>query len=155
MANNNFWGRSITASGACDDPARYTAFGPFTPGFSLVEYNNLAAMEAELKAHPYTVAVYIEPIQGEGGILMPSDGYLTGLKALCKKYNTLMILDEVQTGFGRTGKMFAYEHDLKNDKPDIIVYSCRRPHHGPRQGWRAWFDVRRQSSGHGHRQESS
>jgi ornithine--oxo-acid transaminase len=71
MANNNFWGRSITASGACDDPSRYTDFGPFTPGFPLVDYDNLEAIEHQLQTNPNNVAVYLEPIQGEGGILMP------------------------------------------------------------------------------------
>jgi ornithine--oxo-acid transaminase len=71
MANNNFWGRSITASGACDDPSRYTDFGPFTPGFPLVDYDDLGAIEKQLQEDPNLVAVYLEPIQGEGGILIP------------------------------------------------------------------------------------
>ena len=124
MARNNFWGRSITASGACDDPIRYNAFGPFTPGFPLVDYNDLNAIEAELKANPNTVAVYLEPIQGEGGIIVPDEGYFKQVKALCKKYNVLLIADEVQTGFGRTGNLFGYEHDMgKEDKPDILIFA--------------------------------
>ena len=71
MAKGNFWGRSITASGACDDPIRYTKFGPFTPGFPLVPYNNLEELENMLKATPNAVAVYFEPVQGEGGIIIP------------------------------------------------------------------------------------
>jgi len=124
MANENFWGRSITASGACNDPSRYTDFGPFTPGFPLVDYNNLEAIEKRLQSSPNAVGVYLEPIQGEGGILMPDNGYLAKVKALCKKYNVLLIADEVQTGFGRTGYMFGYEHDMgKDDKPDILVFA--------------------------------
>jgi ornithine--oxo-acid transaminase len=123
MAKNNFWGRSITASGACDDPSRYTAFGPFTPGFPLVDFNDVQAIEDELKANPNTVAVYLEPIQGEGGIIMPEPGYLKKVKALCKKYNALLIADEVQTGFGRTGYLFAYEHDMIDEKPDILIFA--------------------------------
>jgi len=76
MANGNFWGRSITASGACDDPSRYTGFGPFTPGFPLVDYNDVDAVEAMFKADPNIVGIMVEPIQGEGGIIMPQEGYL-------------------------------------------------------------------------------
>jgi ornithine--oxo-acid transaminase len=124
MAKNNFWGRSITASGACDDPSRYTDFGPFTPGFNLVDYNDLGALERQLQADKNTVAVYLEPIQGEGGILIPDHGYLAKVKSLCKKYNVLLIADEVQTGFGRTGTLFGYEHDMgEDDKPDILVFA--------------------------------
>jgi ornithine--oxo-acid transaminase len=121
MAKGNFWGRSITASGACDDPTRYTKFGPFTPGFPLVPYNDLPALEEMLKATPNTVAVYLEPVQGEGGIIIPSDGYLGKVKALCEKYNVLCIADEVQTGFGRAGKLMGYMWDTPNNKPDILV----------------------------------
>jgi len=121
MANGNFWGRSITASGACDDHSRYNNFGPFTPGFPLVDYNNLEHLENMLKADNNICAIYLEPIQGEGGIIIPDSNYFSGVRALCDKYNVLMISDEVQTGFGRTGKMMGYEHDLPGQKPDILV----------------------------------
>lgn len=121
MAKGNFWGRSITASGACDDPIRYTKFGPFTPGFPLVNWDDLADLERMLQEDPNVCAVYLEPIQGEGGINVPQDSYFGKVKALCKKYDCLLISDEVQTGFGRTGKLMAYEHDMADDKPDILV----------------------------------
>lgn len=92
---NNFWGRSITASGACDDPKRYTHFGPFTKGFELFKYNDLADLEGYLKRDPTICAVMIEPIQGEAGIIMPDEGYLVNVKNLCAKYNVLMMADEV------------------------------------------------------------
>jgi len=115
---NNFWGRSITASGACDDPARYHQFGPFTEGFELFKFNDLADLEAKLKANPHICAVFIEPIQGEGGVIVPHEGYLQGVRDLCTKYNALMCADEVQTGFGRTGDMMAVQHEKV--KPDIL-----------------------------------
>lgn len=121
MANGCFWGRSITASGACDDFARYNNFGPFTPGFPLVDYNNLEQVEAIMKADPNLAAIMVEPIQGEGGVLIPDKGYLPGLRKLCDKYNVLLITDEVQTGLGRTGKLMGYEHDLGDVKPDIVT----------------------------------
>lgn len=115
----NFWGRSITASGACDDPSRYADFGPFTAGFELFEYNNLEALRIKLEADPNICAVCVEPIQGEGGVIIPHEGYLKGVRDLCTKHNVLMIADEIQTGFGRTGKMFAVEWE--NVRPDILV----------------------------------
>lgn len=121
MANNNFWGRSITASGGCDDPTRYTNFGPFTPGFPLAPYDDVDAIERALQADPNCCAVFLEPIQGEGGVIIPQDGYLAKVKALCKKYNVLLVSDEVQCGFGRTGKLMGYEHDMPGDKPDIMT----------------------------------
>lgn len=120
VMEGNFWGRSITASGACDDPARYEGFGPFTPGFPLVPFNDLAAIKKKFEADgPNICAILLEPIQGERGVIIPDKGYLTELKKLCKKHNVLMIVDEIQTGFGRTGKLMAYEWD-ENSKPDII-----------------------------------
>lgn len=115
----NFWGRSITASGACDDPSRYHQFGPFTAGFELFEYNNLADLERILKADPNVCAVFIEPIQGEGGVIIPHEGYVKGVRDLCTKYNVLMAADEIQTGFGRTGKMMCV--DWEDTRPDMLV----------------------------------
>ena len=121
MMKNNFWGRSITASGACDDPTRYTNFGPFTPGFPLVAYNDVDAVEAYFKEDPNCVGIMIEPIQGEGGVIIPDLGYLARVQELCRKYNVLLICDEVQTGFGRTGKMFGSEWDLGDGvRPDMM-----------------------------------
>ena len=91
----NFWGRSITASGACDDPARYTDFGPFTAGFDLFPYDDLAGLKAKLEENPNICAVCVEPIQGECGVIIPSDGYLQGVRDLCTQYNVLLIADEI------------------------------------------------------------
>jgi ornithine--oxo-acid transaminase len=115
----NFWGRTITASGACDDPSRYTDFGPFTDGFELFEYNNVEALREKLAKDPTICAVCIEPIQGEGGVIIPDDGYLKAVRDLCTEHNVLMMADEIQTGFGRTGKMFAVEWE--NVRPDILI----------------------------------
>lgn len=95
MALGNFWGRSITASGACDDPSRYTNFGPFTPGFPLVAYNDIEAVRKLFESEPNMAAIMLEPIQGEGGVIIPQAGYLKQVKDLCKKHNVLLILDEV------------------------------------------------------------
>ena len=122
MANGCFWGRSITASGGSDDPIRYTNFGPFTPGFPLVDFNNLEQIEDYFKKDPNCVGIMLEPIQGEGGVIIPDEGYLMRVKELCDKYNVLMIADEVQTGLGRTGKLMAYMWDMGDDaKPDIVT----------------------------------
>ncbi len=91
----NFWGRSITASGACDDPARYTDFGPFTDGFELFPYDDAEALRKMLAADPNICAVCIEPIQGEGGVIIPSDGYLKKVRELCTEFNVLLIADEI------------------------------------------------------------
>ena len=119
MANGCFWGRSITASGGCDDESRYKNFGPFTPGFPLVPYNDVPALEAYFKSDPNCCAVMLEPIQGEGGVIIPQEGYLKQVRELCDKYNVLLITDEVQTGLGRTGKLMGYDWD--NIKPDIVT----------------------------------
>ena len=121
MANNNFWGRSICAAGGCDDPLRYRAFGPYGDGFPLVPYNDVPAIEEYLKHDPNCVAVMLEPIQGEAGVVVPDKGYLKKVQELCKKYNVLFIVDEVQIGFGRSGKMMGYNWDLGDDgRPDIV-----------------------------------
>jgi len=115
----NFWGRSITASGACDDPSRYHEFGPFTDGFELFKYNDIPDLERMLVADPNICAVFVEPIQGEGGIIIPDDGYLKKMRDLCTKHNVLMVTDEIQSGLGRTGYMFAADHEQV--RPDMIV----------------------------------
>lgn len=115
----NFWGRSITASGACDDPSRYHEFGPFTDGFSIFKYDDVQDLEDWLIRDPNICAVFVEPIQGEGGVIIPQQDYLKKVRALCTKYNVLMCADEIQTGFGRTGKMMCV--DWEEVRPDILV----------------------------------
>jgi ornithine--oxo-acid transaminase len=120
MMEGNFWGRTITAAGACDDPTRYTGFGPFTPGFPLVLFNDINAIKDLFEREGKTIAgIMLEPIQGERGVIIPEHGYLKQVRELCTKHNILMMMDEVQTGFGRTGKLMAY--DWEGVKPDILA----------------------------------
>ncbi|KAK4882948.1 hypothetical protein RN001_006267 [Aquatica leii] len=118
FANDNFWGRSLAAVSASTDPASYEGYGPFMPGFSLVPYNDLPSLEKAFQ-NPNVCGFMIEPIQGEAGVVIPSEGYLKGIRELCTKYNILWIADEIQTGLGRTGKPLAV--DYENVKPDILV----------------------------------
>ncbi|KAK0419822.1 hypothetical protein QR680_014344 [Steinernema hermaphroditum] len=118
FAKDNFWGRSIAAISASTDPDSYGGFGPFVPGFETVPYDDLAALEKAI-SHPNCAAFMVEPIQGEAGVVVPSPGYLKGVRELCTKYNVLFIADEVQTGLGRTGKLLCTHHD--NVRPDIVV----------------------------------
>ena len=118
FAKGNFWGRTLAAISSSDDPISYTGFGPYMPGYDLIPYNDLDALENELK-DPNVCAFMVEPIQGEAGVIVPNDGYLKGVSDLCKKYNVLFIADEVQTGIGRTGKMLACDHE--DVKPDILI----------------------------------
>jgi ornithine--oxo-acid transaminase len=114
---NNFHGRTITVVSFSTGCQARKDFGPFTPGFSLVDYGDAAAVEAAIT--PNTVAVLIEPIQGEGGVLIPPDGYLPAVRELCTKHNVLFIADEIQTGLGRTGRLFCCDHE--NVKPDALI----------------------------------
>jgi ornithine--oxo-acid transaminase len=118
FANGNFWGRTLAAISSSDDPASYEGFGPFMPGYDLVPYNNLDALEDKLK-DPNVCAFMVEPIQGEAGVVVPDDGYLAGVRELCTKFNVLFIADEVQTGIGRTGRMLAC--DFEDARPDILI----------------------------------
>ena len=118
FANGNFWGRTLAAISSSNDPSSFEGFGPFLPGFELIEYNNLNALEEAIK-DPNTAAFMVEPIQGEAGVIVPDNNYLKGVRALCTKYNVLFIADEVQTGLGRTGKMLACDHE--GVKPDILI----------------------------------
>ena len=118
FAKGNFWGRTLAAISASNDPSSYTGFGPFLPGYELVDYNDLAALENAIK-DPNTAAFMVEPIQGEAGVVVPDEGYLKGVRALCTKYKVLFIADEVQTGLARTGRMLACDHE--DVKPDILV----------------------------------
>jgi ornithine--oxo-acid transaminase len=122
MAKKCFWGRSITAASGCDDPLRMKHFGPFTPGFPLVDYDDVEAIENYLKNDPNCAGVMLESIQGEAGVIIPQNGYLAKVKALCVKYNVLLLVDEVQTGLGRTGKLMDYMYDMGDDKPDIVTF---------------------------------
>ena len=118
FAKGNFWGRTLAAISSSNDPSSFEGFGPFLPGFELIEYNNLNALEEAIK-DPNTAAFMVEPIQGEAGVIVPDNNYLKGVRALCTKYNVLFIADEVQTGLGRTGKMLACDHE--GVKPDILI----------------------------------
>ena len=118
FAKGNFWGRTLAAISSSDDPLSYKDFGPFMPGYDLIPYNDLIALEKELE-DPNVAAFMVEPIQGEAGVVVPDEGYLEGIRNLCNKYNVLYIADEVQTGIGRTGKMLA--SDYENSKPDILI----------------------------------
>lgn len=119
-ASKCFWGRSIGAISGCDDPLRYTDFGPLCPGFSMVPFDDLKALEKRFKENPNIVGYMFEPIQGEAGIIVPKDGYLKGVRKLCTKYNVLMITDEIQSGLGRSGDLLCHYHE-KGVRPDIVV----------------------------------
>lgn len=118
FAENNYWGRTMSAISASTDPTCTENYGPFMPGFIIIPYNDLSSLELMLKSDPNICAFMVEPIQGEAGIIVPSPGYLKGVRELCTKYNVLWIDDEVQTGLGRTGKMLAVEWE--GVKPDIV-----------------------------------
>ena len=118
FADGNFWGRTMAAISSSTDPSSYTNFGPFMPGFEIIPYNDLLALETAFQ-DKNIAAFMFEPIQGEAGIIVPDEGYLTGIRKLCSKYNVLMIADEIQTGLCRTGKMLACDHE--NVKPDILI----------------------------------
>jgi len=118
FAEGNFWGRTLAAISSSTDPSSYNGFGPFMPGFGLVPYNDLAALETALQ-DPNVAAYMVEPIQGEAGVVIPTDGYLKGVRDLCTKYNVLFIADEIQTGLARTGTLLACDHE--NVRPDILI----------------------------------
>jgi len=118
FAKGNFWGRTLAAISSSDDPSSYEGFGPFMPGYDLIPYNNLEALEKELQ--DFNVCAFmVEPIQGEAGVIVPDAGYLEGVRKLCNKYNVLFIADEVQTGIARTGKMLAC--DYEDARPDLLI----------------------------------
>ena len=118
FAEGNFWGRTLAAISSSTDPSSYKGFGPYMPGFALVPYNNLPELEQALQ-DPNVAAFMVEPIQGEAGVVIPDEGYLTAVRALCTQYNVLFIADEIQTGLARTGKMLACDHE--NVRPDILI----------------------------------
>lgn len=119
FAKNNFWGRTMSAISSSTDPSSYEGFGPFMPGFDIIPYNDLPALETKLKEDPNIVAFMVEPIQGEAGVVIPSDGYLAEAQKLLHKHNALLIADEVQTGLCRTGRFMCQDWD--NIKADIVV----------------------------------
>lgn len=118
FVEGNFWGRSIAAISASTDPSSFKGFGPYVPGFEIIPYNDIPALEKALE-DPNVAAFMCEPIQGEAGVVVPDHGYLAKVRELCTKANVLWIADEVQTGIARTGKLLAVDHE--NVKPDILV----------------------------------
>jgi ornithine--oxo-acid transaminase len=109
VMGGNFHGRTTTIVGFSDDPSARDGFGPFTPGFVRVPFGDAAALASAIDSD--TVGVLLEPIQGEGGVIIPPDGYLRAVRALCTEHNVLMLADEIQSGLGRTGTTFACEHE--------------------------------------------
>jgi ornithine--oxo-acid transaminase len=117
IAQNNFHGRSITALSCSTERLYREYFGPYTPGFVTVPYGETKAIESCIT--PQTAAILLEPIQGEAGIIMPPEGYLQEVRKLCDQSNVLLLVDEIQTGLGRTGKLFAYQH--AEIRPDMVI----------------------------------
>ena len=117
VVENNFHGRTTTIVGFSTEKQYQHGFGPFTPGFKVIPYGDVEALEKAIT--PNTVGFLFEPIQGEGGVLIPEEGYIKKTYDICKKHNVLFMADEIQTGFGRTGKMFACDHE--GVKPDIVM----------------------------------
>ncbi len=118
FASGNFWGRTLGAISSSTDPSSYEGFGPFMPGYEVVPYNDLPALEKAME-DPNVAAFMVEPIQGEAGVVVPDDGYLKAVSELCKAKNVLFIADEVQTGLARTGRMLACDHE--GVRPDILI----------------------------------
>ena len=118
FAKGNFWGRTLAAISSSDDPVSFEGFGPYMPGYELIDYNDLDALAEALK-DPNVAAFMVEPIQGEAGVVVPHEGYLKGVRDLCTQNNVLFIADEVQTGIARTGKMLAT--DYEDARPDIVI----------------------------------
>lgn len=117
VCNNNFHGRTTTIVGFSTDAEYRRGFGPFSGGFDAIPHGDAEALEKAIT--PDTCAFLVEPIQGEGGILMPPKGWLKKVQEICKKHNVLLILDEIQTGMGRTGRNFCYQYEI--DKPDGLM----------------------------------
>ncbi len=117
-AKQNFHGRTTTLISASSDPSARNGFGPFMPGFEIIDYDNLDAIEKAIR-NPNVCGLWIEPIQGEAGVYVPKAGYLKAAEQLCRKYNVLLMMDEIQTGIARTGKMLASDHE--NVRPDLLI----------------------------------
>ena len=118
FAENNFWGRTLAAVSSSTDPSAYSDYGPYLPGFEIVKYNDLTALEAALE-DPNVAGFMVEPIQGEAGVMVPNEGYLKKAFELCQSKNVLFIADEVQTGISRTGRLFCCQHE--GFRPDILI----------------------------------
>ena len=118
FAEGNFWGRTLSAISSSTDPSSYEGFGPYMPGFEVIPYNDIPALEKALE-DPNVAGFMVEPIQGEAGVVIPDEGYLQKVAALCKSKRVLFIADEVQTGIARTGKMLACDHE--GVRPDILI----------------------------------
>ena len=118
VCNNNFHGRTISAISMSSELSYRKYFGPFTPGFKIVDYNSATSIESAINEN--TAAILIEPLQGEAGIIIPATGYLSNIQGLCKQHNLLFAMDEIQTGLGRTGKLFCYQYEA-GVKPDILI----------------------------------
>lgn len=118
FVNGNFWGRTLAAISSSTDPSSYAGFGPYMPGYELIPYNDLKALEKALE-DPNVAGFMVEPIQGEAGVVVPDEGYLKKAYELCKSRNVLFIADEVQTGIARTGKRLCCDHE--GVKPDILI----------------------------------
>jgi len=119
VCENNFHGRTTTIISFSNDEGARKNFGPFTEGFIKIEYDNIEALEKVLESSKNIAGFLVEPIQGEAGVYVPSEGYLSKAKTLCEKHNVLFIADEVQTGIARTGKLLAVHHE--NVQPDILI----------------------------------
>ncbi|KRX42111.1 Ornithine aminotransferase, mitochondrial [Trichinella nativa] len=120
FVEGNFWGRSLAAVSSSTDQECYGGFGPFMPGFKVIPYDDPGALEQVLNTNGNNVAAFmVEPIQGEAGVRVPKDGYLRKVAEICQRYNVLLIVDEVQTGLGRTGKRLC--SDYENVRPDILI----------------------------------
>ncbi|WP_243384211.1 ornithine--oxo-acid transaminase [Geothrix alkalitolerans] len=117
VADGNFHGRTTTIVGFSTDPDSTSRFGPFTPGFVIVPYGDLEAVKKAVNKN--TCAIFMEPIQGEGGVIIPPKGFLKGLREVADQNNLLLVLDEIQSGLGRTGKLFAFEHE--DIRPDGVT----------------------------------
>lgn len=118
FVSGNFWGRTLAAISASTDPDCHDGFGPYMPGFDIIPYNDLPALEKALQ-NPNVCAFMVEPIQGEAGVFVPDDGYLKGVRELCTKNKVLFIADEIQTGLCRTGKMLCCDHE--GVRPDLLI----------------------------------
>ncbi len=119
FAEGNFWGRTLAAISTSDDEDSYGNFGPFVPNFSNIPFNDVQALENELKNNANICAFMVEPIQGEAGVVVPDEGYLRKVRELCTQYRVLFIADEVQTGIARTGRLTCCDHE--NVKPDLLI----------------------------------